>query len=61
MSHGRHEQGGIGKNADSIVVTTVEDICKNFVTIATSYITITLKADHLFRIFPYASLLMSTM
>ena len=49
MTHDKHEQGGTEKNVDRVVVPAVEDICKNFGTIATPSVTITLKANFLIR------------
>ena len=38
-----------GENYDRVVLPAVEDRCKNVGTIATPYITITLKAGFIFR------------
>ena len=45
IPHDRHEQGGIGRNGDRVVVPAVEEICKSFGTMYMPSITITLKAD----------------
>ena len=48
IPHGRHEQIGVGRNGDRIVVPEVEDRCKIFGTIPIPSITTTLKYDFLF-------------